>query len=838
MVDEVLPYLPDHEVTEEELDQAHGFELNVPREAGAQLVERMLGFWRESEATYRKHAGTLDNAHRMLAHPTDLRFGHIQRIARRLIGTESASNSGESPEPTLYAVHKALNRTGFAFSFDKRSHNSTGVFQIRSIEQVEMVEKVQRWLRAYQEDMTRMANHGSAVDFQPDARIVNNFVLKARLLIQHSRRTREPTECGHVGPSSIQFPLTKGSNSIRPRSKRSISFTEADQSIIRFMEAWASSRSFTRHPRLTALGPVILRATGEYESLALDPSAGFLFLQEIGVLLPFENRIQYDEHLLLPTSQHSQVLERLKSKTEQEDIQLKDSMQDLRERFTHTVFCIDSSSAVEIDDGISVERIARVPDEYWVHVHVANPTAFFSRNSMLAKIAGHMTETVYMPERNFHMLPLKFAVDKFSLQSHRCAITFSARLNTIGEVLEKKITPSILDRVIRVTPKDCEHALGIASPDSVKTSITVGGEVPAAAKQRHVHLRQSEIEDLRLLIDLTKARRKWRISAGSLSFELGHPEFNVYNRPDMQGLGHAPPQRNVARFVDGDPTIQMQTSPYRLTTSSTGGRQVHNLVEEAMLLACEVGASWCNERSIPIAYRGIGRRFESADPEGFYNTTLRPWVDSGAQVPLHLRYKYLRLHGQTVLNADSIPHRMLGLPHFSRVTSPLRRYGDLIAHWQIEAALREEARIGKSLARSSDNHHSPSQSFLPFSHADVDLVIQRLQPRERLIRRAMETAANFWYAMLVWRAWRYDEAELPATFEVLVYRSASAGIRLSSVLIKEWGTTAYMVTSATDGGCAKEEYRDGDWWEARLHQVDVYSRKVFLEPVRLLSRDT
>ncbi|KAK2076306.1 hypothetical protein QBZ16_000830 [Prototheca wickerhamii] len=40
--------------------------------------------------------------------------------------------------------------------------------------------------------------------------------------------------------------------------------------------------------------------------------------------------------------------------------------------------------------------------------------------------------------------------------------------------------------------------------------------------------------------------------------------------------------------------------------------------------------------------------------------------------------------------AAPVPHAGLGLPGYVQVTSPIRRYGDLLAHWQLKAALRGE----------------------------------------------------------------------------------------------------------------------------------------------------
>ncbi|KAI9697170.1 MAG: hypothetical protein M1820_007906 [Bogoriella megaspora] len=832
MVDKIIPYMPDHEITEEELDQAQSFSLDVPRGVGAPLVEKMVNFWKESETAYREHASTLDGAHRALAHQTDLRFGNLQRIAQRLLGNQRDRSLAE---PVLYAVHKALVRSGFAFGIDPRSHRNTGVFQIRPVQQVVAVEKVQTWLREYQEDMARSATRHPGSQLHAGTNIIQNFVKTAKTLVQESRSFRMPTDSGNVGPSKIRLAITREQEASRS-SDRGIQFTEDEVFIIRFMEAWSSSGIFKRHPTLKALGPILLHAIGEYGDFELNEGTGFMFLQEIGVLTPFENRIKYDENLLLPSSQHSSQLESLKSISEHQDFDLQDSMRDLRHVRFETVFCIDSASANEIDDGIAVERIPDHPDQHWVHVHVANPSAFIPRKHTIAKIAGHMSGSVYMPERVHSMLPSKLTQNVFSLGIDRPTLIFSSKLDANGAIIGKKISHGIVKRVRSLTPQEVDAALGIEKNEKEsRTIITVGGHVPQYRARKSPNLSASEEEDLRLLLALGKKRRLLRNEAGAPNFAMREPDIRVLNRFGKEGLGHQHPKRHLVKFVEGDPVLQAIGKPYseQSYASSDPVADANLLVSEAMILACEMAADWCRERNVPVIYRGTGRRSERADPEIFYNTALKPLVDSGIALPTHIELRYMKMIGAAGLSITPVRHRVLGVDTYSRVTSPLRRYGDLLAHWQIDAAVREEAVTRKSLINLPYQDVDQSSSYLAFSKTEVDLIIQRLGPRETLIRKSERDSQHFWFAMVIWRAWQFGEAELPETFELVIQNIGGHDETLVSAIVRDWSISARLWFP---GSGMLEKPKLGDWWEGKIQKISIYERMIVMQPVRLIRR--
>lgn len=838
MIDAIVPHLPNEEMTDELLDRSQMFDLSVPREVSAPIVTRLLEFQRESEDTYRKYASRLDRAHDILAHPTDLKFGSLYSVALKLL---DKTKDEQLPLTALFTVRKALSHAGFAFGSDRRSHRLTGFLQIRSKEQVETVETVRGWLRDWQDDLAASSADPDRPHQQSDGtKNVTNFIAKAKRLIAHSRTMRESTDSGNVGPSKTHFKITD--KQLAVQHSFSESFTDPDRTLIRFMESWACANLFLGLPRIEALPPLLLQATGMYrENGMLASATGFMFLQEIGVLSPYENRVRFDQHLLLPSSQHSKPLEQLMtSLLEMEDNHgFVDSMEHLRHDWKDMpVFCIDGEGAHEIDDGLSVEDAGN--GQYWVHIHIANPTAFFNRDSPLARMSRHMTETIYMPERAFVMLPRWASAKHFSLANDRPCLTFSAKLSLEGEYLEHKITPAIVRNVHRVTPKDVSAAIGIQQGQGSEVVMTVGGEVPAVLSKRQWWGAQSKVagmfkvfneqnvELLKIMQKLAEKRQSRRKAAGGIFFDSHQPEIDVWNQSFRPGLGWDPPSRVKARFSEGDPIIQLRTQVFK-SWFSTGEGVSDILVREMMLLACEISAKWSDERNIPIMYRGtVMKPDETTDAATFYERILLPATENNdGETPMHLAFEYLRHSGATVLTTEPLEHKILGLSHYSKVTSPLRRYGDMIAHWQIEAALREEASTGTSLIGSKDFR------YLPFAPNNLKQLMVGIQPREGMIKRAMRYAEDCWICQLFFRAHYFGEFELPATFSAYLANSPGANVQVFPVILKENSVQAAMQRTDKHGlGDAKA----GDWWEVAIDSVDVFHRVITMKPLRLLSR--
>ena len=832
LVAEIMPYLPGREVDDELADKLHAFDVSVPRETGSAIVNEIRTFADAAEAAYRHYSSRLDNAHDLVAHETDVLYLTLQELASKILQPRAHGTSSLPwSQPTLYALHRALLQNEFGFGIDQTSHRSTDRFEIRSKQELRAVNEVRTWLREYQENLVTSATTGGHQTILRDAGKINpiaDFVRKVRKLIIHSRTTRAPSKTGTIGPSSVRLDITKGEPPYTARA--TTRYSETDKTIIRFFELWAGYRKISRHVPLNSLASMILRVVGMYEEYELDQSTAWLFLQEIGVYTPWENRLVLNTALGLPGHNITPEADELRlenTRVGKSTGHMEDTMQAHRKDWGDLeVFCIDNEDAKEIDDGISLEEIQGSESTYWVHVHTANPSAFISKDGTLAKYAAHLIETIYLPERIYPMLPRTVTRSRLSLAPDRPTLTFSAKLNMDGEVLEVKVTPGIIRKVTFATPETIRQVLSEGTPSRPETIITVGGEMPDRKRES---LRQSFTESqrqiLRRLLDLGAAHRKLREQKGGTYVRLPYPDTLVY-------LGHFGeiPRSLTARpraiTYDGDPVIQIRSGhfdPIRDPTLTT----VDDLVPDLMIIACEAAALWCKARNIPVLYRSTVHN-PDLDPETFRKEVVQPTIEKVGYLPLVVGLRYAKVVGKSAVSTTPNAHRIIGVDQYAKCTSPLRRYGDLLLHWQVEAAIRHEAKTGKSLVGSTDN------SYLAFSQDQLDAMVPRVDYRERMINGVKRNSVRHWAVLLLSRAFYFKEATLPETWELFIF--SQGAVKYSgkySGIFKLTGIDAELESTPLSREIG---VKLGDWWEVKIASVDTYKRAVTVEGVRLISR--
>lgn len=105
------------------------------------------------------------------------------------------------------------------------------------------------------------------------------------------------------------------------------------------------------------------------------------------------------------------------------------------------------------------------------------------------------------------------------------------------------------------------------------------------------------------------------------------------------------------------------------------------LVRECMLLAGEGAAAWALGNQLPFP-------FISQEIENIPNDVLPEFAGA---------FQLRRCMRPRILSVKPGIHQGLGLDLYTQVTSPLRRYTDLLAHMQIKAYLRNEAPISEDL---------------------------------------------------------------------------------------------------------------------------------------------
>ena len=105
----------------------------------------------------------------------------------------------------------------------------------------------------------------------------------------------------------------------------------------------------------------------------------------------------------------------------------------------------------------------------------------------------------------------------------------------------------------------------------------------------------------------------------------------------------------------------------------------NDMIQEMMLLAGEGAARFAYSHNIPFP-------FVSQEAPEFPESVPEGWAGQFARV------KCMRKRSVGITPA---PHAGLGLSFYSQVTSPLRRYGDLVSHQQLRAYINGKKLLGK-----------------------------------------------------------------------------------------------------------------------------------------------
>lgn len=361
--------------------------------------------------------------------------------------------------------------------------------------------------------------------------------------------------------------------------------------------------------------------------------------------------------------------------------------------------------------------------------------------------------------------------------------------------------------------------------------LIVGGKIPDMAPGPLPDLTPDQHQDLHDLFTATKALWETRKAAGAVRFGTPAANVRVLEKAGQGGLTWSPPSIERARHLQGDPVIEVTSViPEGFIQFSIGAK---NIVEELMMLACQVAATWCSERQIPVMFRGTIEPPLTQDgerPEQIKQLVMDHLKEHDS-LPLDLAMRYTRSLGRAIAHSAPLPHKIIGVPSYVKVTSPLRRFSDMIAHWQIEAAIRYEARSGKKF--NATEHTKASRSILPFSQRQMQESIVTLSPRERIISTTKREAARYWCVMAIMRAFLYKEAEVPDTFKLWIRTVPDAATKSHASRgiqghLPEYGIRAVLLEDP--------EVEVGDEWEVKLDSVDVFIAAIYVRPVRLLSR--
>ncbi len=290
-----------------------------------------------------------------------------------------------------------------------------------------------------------------------------------------------------------------------------------------------------------------------------------------------------------------------------------------------TAVAIDSPWTSEVDDALAVEPRGQ---ETVVHIMISDPASLISRGGPLDDEARRRGATLYHPIGRYLMLPgaISEQLASLSMGDRRPALDFAVTMDSQGQAVGFEIHEAVAKVTRRMSYQDVD-ALLEANGEASRAD-----EPVAAALKR--------------LLELASLRRARREEAGAF----------LYDRIEVS--------------VRVTPAGEILLDRARLGTPS------HLIVSEMMILACAEAGTYCEKHRIPAVFR------TQAPPDD--PTEWSPSM-AGDTAAVDAALRKLK---KAELSLVPRPHHSLGVTSYTQVTSPLRRYQDLVMHRQLRAHLR------------------------------------------------------------------------------------------------------------------------------------------------------
>jgi exoribonuclease-2 len=623
---------------------------------------------------------------------------------------KNAARPGSRGFYHMLAVHQFMMDDGLRYMAADSEDRSTQKFLVRPTNHILLFEEVSEWIRR---------SHKSFED----------FATKARSIIETSRTLAKESRGSPPKRESTAMP----------------DFTESDLKYIAFVQHSLLRRRFYQRDPYAPIMPALIKKVGCYEG-DVTSSILYKFIQEIGVIPPWSERsaayigtlrrslplgpVGESAEEKYADAHASQLLKYFPLRPDTDILPCADGLDSVRHDFDQLpVYTVDDAGAEELDDGISIEPIAGSPGCHWLHVHVADPTSLIRYGDPLAIVAEHRNSSVYLPHRTWPMIPTQVALSRFSLGASMKAgrpqpvLTFSAKIDGDGEIVGHKVTAGYVRNIQVVTYDDVNRALG----HQVALPSYPFGDPPPMSEVIAPTISVDHQENLHTLQEVASRIRQRRLATPSLNWSVSTCDIKVSPKP----LPWAPSSPTRPILYSGFPSLHF-------SVNSTAQTEAQLIIEVCMITAGKVAARFCQENGVPILYRTGG------PPEGGGGSDQSLADVLATRDPITgISDVYTALRSGLVLPSAEYSvtpgnHWAMGIVDdigYSRVTSPLRRYSDMICHWQIKQKLLP----------------LNSQPSYPFSTEALQDVTSELTFREASIRRGDKGSRSGWALTFIQR---------------------------------------------------------------------------------------
>ncbi|KAI4337787.1 hypothetical protein L6164_016162 [Bauhinia variegata] len=348
------------------------------------------------------------------------------------------------------------------------------------------------------------------------------------------------------------------------------------------------------------------------------------------------------------------------------------------------IFTIDPSTAIDLDDALSVEKLPN--GNYRVGVHIADVSYFVLPDTALDQEAKSRSTSVYMLQRKLPMLPPLFTEDIGSLNPgvDRLAISMFLDINHAGDVVDRWIGRTVIHSCCKLS---YEHAQDIIDDViDIENSNVMGPYYPK------VHGRfewPDIITSVRSLHKISKVLKDKRFNAGALRLESSKVVllFDEHGIPYDSMLS----ERKESNFlVEEFMLLANRTAAEVICRAYPDGALLRRHPEPNMRKLREFEA-FCLKHGLELDTSSSGLIHQSLEQireklKG--DSTLYDILINYATKPMQLASYFCS--GDLKDNENDWGHYALAVPYYTHFTSPLRRYPDIVVHRTLLATIEAE----------------------------------------------------------------------------------------------------------------------------------------------------
>ncbi|KAK8580264.1 hypothetical protein V6N12_070545 [Hibiscus sabdariffa] len=347
------------------------------------------------------------------------------------------------------------------------------------------------------------------------------------------------------------------------------------------------------------------------------------------------------------------------------------------------VFTIDPSTASDLDDALSIEKLSK--DTFRVGVHIADVSYFVLPNTALDIEAQIRSTSVYLLQRKIQMLPSLLSEELVSLNPgvDRLAFSIFWELNSTGDVLDRWIGRTVIRSCCKLSYKHAQDIIqGITDLEKFNTS--------EGLPQLHGKFEWADVtRSVKCLHEISKTLKEKRFCGGALQLE----STKVVYLLDEDGV---PYDSSLSERMDSNFLVE----EFMLLANITAAEVISRAFPDSALLRRHPEPNMRKLKEFEAFCRKHGLALDSSSSSQLHqsleklreklkdDSVLFDILISYSSKPMQLASYFCS--GDLKDNLNDWGHYGLAVPLYTHFTSPLRRYPDVVVHRTLAAVIEAE----------------------------------------------------------------------------------------------------------------------------------------------------